>query len=96
MMRSMSSGNFGVATDTERNSFIHRLTNANRVLVTLDGIEKPEKSLQIVIAVHEGVLVYCNLLAWRRTANLSDEDADRLQFVMERLRTKLRYFGQDV
>jgi hypothetical protein len=85
-----------LVTEKDRDSFVLRLTDANRVLVTLEGIKKPENRLQVVMAVHDGVLVYSNLLAWQRRVKLADEDADHLQFVKDRLRAKLRFFGQNV
>jgi len=94
-MQSMCSGNLGLVTDKERN-FILRLTDANRALVTLDGIEKPEKSLQFTLALEEGMLVYTNLLVWQQVEVLSKDEADRLQSVLDRLRAKLRFFGQEV
>jgi hypothetical protein len=92
----VSTGNLGLFTDKERNSFVLRLTDANRVLVALDGIEKPEKSLRFILTLQEGILVYSNLLAWQRTETLSMDEAEKLQSVLDRLEAKLHFFGQDV
>jgi hypothetical protein len=83
-------------TEKNRNTLDDRLTNARRVLVTPDRIEKPESRLQVTIALHDGILVYSNLLVWQRIEVLSRDEADSLQSVMDRLKAKLRFFGQGV
>ena len=85
-----------LVTDNDHSSFVLRLTDANSVLITLDAIEKPELRLQFSFALQEARLVYLGLLAWQQTATLSTDEADRLQSVIDRLRARLSFFGQNV
>jgi hypothetical protein len=79
-----------------RASLSDLLIAANRILLELAAIDPRERTTAMSPAIRECLRVYTDLLLFEATAPLSDGDGLSLRGVMERMKTHLTYFGEDV
>jgi hypothetical protein len=88
---------FGVNRNMgQRASFSDLLIAANRILLELAAIDPKERTTAMSPAIRECLRVYTDLLRFEATAPLTAVDDASLRGVMERMKTHLTYFGEDV
>jgi hypothetical protein len=80
----------------QRASLSDLLIAANRILIELAAIDPKERTTAMSPAIRECMRVYTDLLLFQATTPLSDGDGKSLQGVVERMKTHLTYFGEDV
>jgi len=72
------------------------IIEANGALLALDALALSHDATAVASAVSDAVLVYAELLALREIGHLAPPESMRLEIALDRLRTKLNFFGQSV
>jgi len=80
----------------QRPSFRDLLTAANRILLELNAMDPKERPTLLSPVVRDCMRVYSELQAFQATAQLPDREGQFLQGVMDRMKTHLTSFGEDV
>jgi hypothetical protein len=73
--------------------FLDRMIDANRALLDLDAMELGSDALSICFALEDAVFVYQELCALQNSPHLTQVESVKLQLVLDRLRARLRFFG---
>jgi hypothetical protein len=73
-----------------------RLIEANRALIGLGAIDRKQRDPSFSKTVHDALRVYFELLSCNQLLTFSETESLQLQFVIDRLRATLLFFGEDV
>jgi hypothetical protein len=73
--------------------FLDGMIDANRALLDLDAMELGCDALGTCFALEDAVFVYQELRALQNFPGLTEVESAKLQLVLERLRARLRFFG---
>jgi hypothetical protein len=77
-------------------AFTSHVFHANRVMIRLDPIAARDGTPAVEFALRDALAVYANLIQYQSDDSLTKDEAARLQTVIDRLRARLRFFGESV
>ena len=83
-------------SDADRTFFHSQLVEANRALVTLGAIDLRERTPHAYVALRDCLQAYSLLLHCQTTMALSPDESGSLARLLDRLKTYLLSFGEDV
>jgi hypothetical protein len=78
----------------ERAELLSQIAEAIRTLKLLDSVETCPQRETLDRAVHDAQQAYLALLAAMRLITIPPDDMDNVQYFVDRLRMKLRSFGE--
>ncbi|HTW47848.1 MAG TPA: hypothetical protein VMD92_07865 [Acidobacteriaceae bacterium] len=76
--------------------FLDRMVQADRLLLALDALGSRGEAQAVGMAMRDAVRVYAELVALRDAHPLTDGESIRLQIALDRIRARLKFFGQSV
>lgn len=80
----------------EEPSFVELMADAQRTMLTLDGLSGRDGSRANGAAVSAGMRVYAQLQDFQRTVRMTPVETSLLQAALDLLRARLRFFGEAV
>jgi|HubBroStandDraft_4_1064222.scaffolds.fasta_scaffold359782_2 hypothetical protein len=86
----------GAVMNGERSKVVDLIADAHRVILALDDFAGRDGSLEIAIAVRNGLRVYAQLIDYRHTERMSADESSLLQSAIDLLRARLRFLGEVV
>ncbi len=81
---------------TDRALIESLLADANRILLILAALDLRERNPLISPALRDSLQVYTQLQQYQATASLAKDESASVDEVLARLKSYLRYFGEDV
>lgn len=70
------------------------MIEANWLLLSLDSLESRQEAQAFGLMMRDALRVYADLEEVRKTQPLTDAESIRLQIALDRIRARLRFFGQ--